>query len=94
MPSPDLMLPIEGMHCAACATRLEKSLQRLPGVEAQVNFASETARISLGDASLASVLNTIHQTGFSVPEQHLSFSLSGMPIAKMVAWRCCSAISH
>jgi Cu+-exporting ATPase len=81
MPSPDLMLPIEGMHCAACATRLEKSLQRLPGVEAQVNFASETARISLGDASLASVLSTIHQTGFSVPEQHLSFSLSGMHCA-------------
>ncbi|WP_305073967.1 heavy metal translocating P-type ATPase [Propionivibrio sp.] len=38
-------LAIEGMTCAACAARLEKQLNRLPGVEAVVNFAAERARI-------------------------------------------------
>ena len=40
-----ISLPIEGMTCAACSTRLEKVLNRLPGVEAAVNLAAERARI-------------------------------------------------
>ncbi|TLS50972.1 copper-translocating P-type ATPase [Paenibacillus antri] len=40
-------LQITGMTCAACATRIEKGLGKLPGVEsAAVNFAMETARVS------------------------------------------------
>ena len=38
-------LALEGMTCAACAARIEKTLARLPVVEAQVNFAAERARI-------------------------------------------------
>jgi Cu+-exporting ATPase len=37
-------LPI-GMHCAACAARLEKVLGKLEGVSASVNFASEQAQV-------------------------------------------------
>lgn len=40
-----LHLPISGMSCAACG--LERVLNRLPGVEANVNFASERARVRL-----------------------------------------------
>ena len=36
-------LGLEGMTCAACATRIEKVLNRVPGVGANVNFATETA---------------------------------------------------
>ena len=36
-------LGLEGMTCAACAARIEKALRRIPGVEASVNFATETA---------------------------------------------------
>src|SRR3989442_10624948 len=36
-------LGLEGMTCAACATRIEKVLNRIPGVNANVNFATETA---------------------------------------------------
>ena len=36
-------LALDGMTCAACATRIERSLNRLPGVSAAVNFATETA---------------------------------------------------
>ena len=36
-------LPITGMTCASCAARVEKRLNRLEGVEASVNYATETA---------------------------------------------------
>ncbi|MBU6485273.1 MAG: copper-translocating P-type ATPase [Betaproteobacteria bacterium] len=38
-------LALEGMTCAACATRIEKVLNRIDGVEAAVNFATETATV-------------------------------------------------
>jgi Cu+-exporting ATPase len=41
-------LGLEGMTCAACAARIEKALRRIPGVEANVNFATETASATLG----------------------------------------------
>ena len=40
-----LELPIEGMTCASCATRIEKRLNRLEGVEATVNYATENAAV-------------------------------------------------
>jgi len=43
-------LGLEGMTCAACAARIEKALRRLPGVEASVNFATETASATLAAA--------------------------------------------
>ena len=41
-----LDLPVSGMTCAACATRLEKVLNRLPGVRAEVNFATSSAQLT------------------------------------------------
>ena len=38
-------LPIAGMTCAACSTRLESNLNKLPSVTAVVNLAAEKARI-------------------------------------------------
>ncbi|HEY7943783.1 MAG TPA: heavy metal translocating P-type ATPase [Casimicrobiaceae bacterium] len=43
-------LGLEGMTCAACAARIEKALRGIPGVEANVNFATETASATLGTA--------------------------------------------
>ena len=42
-------LQISGMTCASCAARIEKKLNRLPGVEASVNYATEKARVRLPD---------------------------------------------
>ena len=39
-------LRIGGMTCASCATRVERKLNRLAGVRATVNFATETAHVS------------------------------------------------
>jgi Cu+-exporting ATPase len=39
-------LDLEGMTCAACASRIERALNKVDGVEATVNFATETASVS------------------------------------------------
>jgi Cu+-exporting ATPase len=43
-------LPIEGMSCAACASRVERTLNKLEGVEASVNFATERATVHFDPA--------------------------------------------
>ncbi len=60
-------LAVEGMTCAACAARLEKQLNRLPGVEAVVNFAAERARIryAVGAADTERLLASVAKTGFA-----------------------------
>ena len=60
-------LAVEGMTCAACAARLEKQLNRLPGVEAVVNFAAERARIryAVGTTDTDRLLATVAKTGFA-----------------------------
>jgi Cu+-exporting ATPase len=42
----DVELSIEGMTCASCANRIERSLNKLDGVTATVNYATEKARVS------------------------------------------------
>ncbi|MHB1620487.1 MAG: heavy metal translocating P-type ATPase [Sulfuricella sp.] len=80
-------LPIVGMTCAACSARLEKNLNKLPGVKAAVNLASEKARIEF-DPALASpteLVKSIQKTGFSVPDQEVVLELEGMTCAACAA---------
>jgi Cu+-exporting ATPase len=46
-------LALEGMTCAACAARIEKKLNRLEGVDAAVNFATEEAAVRYDAAEVA-----------------------------------------
>ena len=46
--STSVELLIGGMTCAACANRIEKRLNKMEGVTASVNFATEKARVSYG----------------------------------------------
>jgi Cu+-exporting ATPase len=46
-------LALEGMTCAACATRIERKLNKLDGVEAAVNFATEQAAVRYDPARVA-----------------------------------------
>ena len=48
-----LELPIEGMTCASCATRIEKRLNKLDGVEATVNYATENAAVHFDPSRVA-----------------------------------------
>jgi Cu+-exporting ATPase len=82
-PSVQLDLPVEGMTCAACATRIERVLNRLPGVEAQVNLAAERARVRLGDPATGrdQVVEAIRKAGFQVPDAALELAIEGMTCA-------------
>src|SRR5688572_27737931 len=59
-------LDVEGMTCAACAARIEKNLNRLEGVEASVNLATEKATVRFDPSRLAldNVLERIRDTGY------------------------------
>src|SRR3954449_1602736 len=46
-------LALEGMTCASCAARIERTLNKVGGVEATVNFATETASVSFDPSVVA-----------------------------------------
>ena len=59
-------LVIGGMTCASCAARIEKKLNRLDGVTAMVNFATETARVSYpGTVSPDELIAAVKQAGYT-----------------------------
>ncbi|MBL8397457.1 MAG: copper-translocating P-type ATPase [Candidatus Accumulibacter sp.] len=66
VPPRTIELSIEGMTCAACSTRLQKQLNRLPNVEAVVNLATERARVRFqpGQSHIDAILATINRAGF------------------------------
>jgi Cu+-exporting ATPase len=53
MATEQLDLPISGMTCASCATRVEKKLNKLDGVAASVNYATEKATVDYDAAAVA-----------------------------------------
>jgi len=78
-----IRLPISGMTCASCSTRLENNLNRLPGVEAQVNLATEQAQVSFDpeQTDAQAILMQVNKTGFSVPPRTLNLNIAGMTCA-------------
>jgi len=59
-------LAIGGMTCSTCASRIERKLNRLPGVHASVNYATESAHIDVdSEISLAELVRVVEQTGYS-----------------------------
>ncbi|MFE2154749.1 heavy metal translocating P-type ATPase [Streptomyces lavendulae] len=62
-------LAIGGMTCASCAARIEKKLNRMDGVEATVNYATEKARVTFdADVSVADLIATVEATGYTAKE--------------------------
>ncbi|WP_405936801.1 heavy metal translocating P-type ATPase [Streptomyces sp. NBC_00726] len=58
---------IGGMTCASCAARVEKKLNRMDGVTATVNYATEKARVSYDGAavSVSDLVATVERTGYT-----------------------------
>ncbi|CAL9455565.1 heavy metal translocating P-type ATPase [Streptomyces sp. enrichment culture] len=62
----DVELAIGGMTCASCAARLEKKLNRMDGVEATVNYATEKAKVTFADGvSVEDLIATVEATGYT-----------------------------
>ncbi|TAK91649.1 MAG: copper-translocating P-type ATPase [Aquabacterium sp.] len=68
-----VQLAVRGMTCAACVRRVERALGKVPGVqEAQVNFATETASVTLADAAHvddAALICAIEDAGYHAQVQ-------------------------
>src|SRR5271165_4220772 len=59
-------LAIGGMTCASCAARIEKKLNKLDGVTATVNFATDSARVSFPAAvSAGDLISVVEQAGYT-----------------------------
>ena len=80
----NLVLPVDGMTCAACSARLEKVLSRQPGVSgARVNLAGNTASIDYekGELTASDLATAIAKAGFSVRSEVIDLDITGMTCA-------------
>ena len=91
LPGPDAKLPLAtltmsvgGMTCASCVSRVERKLGKLDGVKAEVNLATESARITLtaphSDEELEAVVNAAGYSG-TVTSRSEAASSDGAPAA-------------
>jgi len=81
-----LRLPVTGMTCAACVRRIEKALQRVPGVHtASVNLTTEEASVEVAPVvTLDALANAIRHAGYDVPTGTAEFAIEGMTCAACV----------
>ncbi|MCP9993685.1 heavy metal translocating P-type ATPase [Streptomyces albogriseolus] len=65
----EVELSVGGMTCASCAARIERKLNRMEGVTATVNYATEKARISYGaGVTVPDLIATVEATGYTARE--------------------------
>lgn len=79
-----LDIPITGMTCSACASRIEKGLKKMDGVsEATVNFATEKASVSFNEdeTSITSLQDKIRTLGYDVQQEEVDLNIVGMTCA-------------
>ncbi len=77
-------LPVQGMTCASCAARIEKKLNRMDGVSASVNYATETAHVTFPeDLDPTELVATVERTGYQarLPEPAPELTEPGQVIA-------------
>ncbi|MFE6283348.1 heavy metal translocating P-type ATPase [Streptomyces sp. NPDC057877] len=68
-PTAEIELLIGGMTCASCAARIEKKLNRMDGVTATVNYATEKARVSYpAGTEVSDLIATVVKTGYTAEE--------------------------
>jgi len=80
-------LPVEGMTCATCASRIERVVNKLPGIEsASVNLATEQANVAYVDGAVGSadIAGAIAKAGFRVPPTPHQLAITGMTCASCV----------
>ena len=83
-----VVIDVGGMTCASCASNIEKTLQKMPGVDkAAVNFASERATVEFdpGKTEVQDILGTIEGLGYSAQLETSVFMVDGMTCASCVA---------
>ncbi|WP_374221702.1 heavy metal translocating P-type ATPase [Nocardioides luteus] len=82
-PTTDFELEINGMTCASCANRIERKLNKLDGVAATVNYATEKAKISVAadktDIDAGVLIATVESAGYGAKEPRREDPSPGAP---------------
>jgi len=83
MAKKEVTLPITGMSCANCALTIERNLNKLEGVEAQVNFANERAKVIFDPEVVkgGDLLALVEELGYGVATAHVKLPIKGMTCA-------------
>lgn len=84
--APVISLPIEGMTCASCVSRVEAALSKVPGVgQVAVNLSTERASIqSVGEVDRQALIHAIEKAGYDVPASVIELGIQGMTCASCV----------
>ncbi|KGX85758.1 heavy metal translocating P-type ATPase [Pontibacillus litoralis] len=79
----EIKVGVSGMTCAACSTRVEKVLNKMEGVHAEVNLPLETAHIQYDQeqVSVNDVKQKIEKLGYGVVTETLDLDIHGMTCA-------------
>ena len=81
-------LPVDGIHCAGCVSRVEKALLAVSGVmEASVNLATGEARVAFspGSVELEDLLAAVEAAGYRIPTALSELAVVGMHCAACVS---------
>ncbi|SER05609.1 heavy metal translocating P-type ATPase [Piscibacillus halophilus] len=76
-------LDITGMTCSACSTRIEKVLNKMDGVDANVNLSMEKASVSFDEnqATIHDIIDRVQKLGYGVQEEKVELDIRGMTCA-------------
>ncbi|PRO64459.1 heavy metal translocating P-type ATPase [Alkalicoccus urumqiensis] len=76
-------IPVEGMTCAACSSRIEKVLNKMDGVEASVNLTTEKASVTYDDekVGITDIKAKIEKAGYKPAAETIRFHVDGMTCA-------------
>ncbi len=79
----EVTLPITGMTCANCALTIERSLNKVEGVEARVNFANERAKVVFDPETVkgGDLIALVEELGYGVATAHVELPIKGMTCA-------------
>ncbi|RYL94527.1 heavy metal translocating P-type ATPase [Sporolactobacillus sp. THM19-2] len=83
----EMTIGVTGMTCAACSSRIEKVLNRMDGINANVNLAMESARVTVDEdkVTLDEIIEKIEKLGYGVRKKRLDMAISGMTCAACAA---------
>ena len=89
MSAGELELEISGMTCASCANRIERKLNKLDGVEATVNYATEKAKVRAEQLDVDALIAAVEAAGYTarVPQPPAPATPASAPVDELAPLR-------
>ncbi len=89
MSAGELELEISGMTCASCANRIERKLNKLDGVEATVNYATEKAKVRAEQLDVDALIAAVEAAGYTarVPQPPAPAAPASAPVDELAPLR-------